>query len=466
MDPNQIIPTRATTLEYLAKCLDLFQPGNAQFYFCWNGDKTCRSIMDPVPGTPAQLPQGFPELWKFAMEVHRFSISLNFLNGIHLFQAAEEAETLTFQECNRYLIYYTRLLDKNGYEAFLTLWENGGTIRVLRRMLATLNTHDFSEAELMARNPQAELAQELSRLASAVDALKLEIGDLTRIYCDAIVCPDDERLSGSGGVSAAVRKAAGPTLEEQVERYRELAAKDERFRLRPGNVKEFFDHHLPAKNVIFTVGPRWQGGSHEEEAQLASCYCSAMDSVFSRSYESVAFPTISTGTYGFPPDRAAEIAVRTILHKLSEPRARKPMKRVYLVCHSEKQAIHYRAAMRKVILELFLQYYSPEFMVCRGLGAFDTNLYFQCMTALMHLEGPGYNYQDHLNGVMPQLIAKKPEYFVTAQDCAGWSYLTCLSYIIYLQRNDYWSGGLSNTHFTMCRLGSVRTVLLRMQQLL
>jgi O-acetyl-ADP-ribose deacetylase len=128
-------------------------------------------------------------------------------------------------------------------------------------------------------------------------------GDITRIDTDVIVNAANEALRRGSGVCGAIFAAAGPQLDEACERIGHCATGDAV--ATPG-----FD--LYAQWIIHTVGPVWRDGESGEPAQLASCYRRSLDVAAELGARSVAFPAISTGVYGYPPDRAAEVAVSTV----------------------------------------------------------------------------------------------------------------------------------------------------------
>ena len=145
-------------------------------------------------------------------------------------------------------------------------------------------------------------------------------GDITQQRVDAIVNAANTTLLGGGGVDGAIHRAAGPELLAECRMLGGCAT---------GHAKITRGYKLPAKWVIHTVGPVWQDGNHSEDELLASCYRSCFALVKQHGIKTVAFPSISTGAYGFPMDRAARIAVRETKDFLEQNRS---VEKVVLVC--------------------------------------------------------------------------------------------------------------------------------------
>lgn len=170
-----------------------------------------------------------------------------------------------------------------------------------------------------------------------LEQIEIIQSDITKLDVEAIVNAANESLLGGGGVDGAIHRAAGPEL---LEACRELGG------CPTGEARITKGYKLPARYVIHTVGPVWQGGDFNENNLLASCYRNSLQLAVDHSLRSVAFPSISTGVYRFPIKQASRIALRVILDFIdSEEEA----PRVVMSCFSEQDLDIYRQAYQELL---------------------------------------------------------------------------------------------------------------------
>ncbi|MBK8162172.1 MAG: O-acetyl-ADP-ribose deacetylase [Gammaproteobacteria bacterium] len=174
---------------------------------------------------------------------------------------------------------------------------------------------------------------ELDTASDPGDRIEVLDGDITRIRVDAIVNAANETLLGGGGVDGAIHRAAGPDLLRECETLGGCET---------GQAKITRGYRLPASYVIHTVGPVWRGGGHGEAGLLASCYRSSLRLAVQHGLETVAFPAISCGIYGYPVDQAARVAVRTVREFLAHDAT---LARVTLVCYGREILDAYQQAI-------------------------------------------------------------------------------------------------------------------------
>jgi O-acetyl-ADP-ribose deacetylase (regulator of RNase III) len=169
-------------------------------------------------------------------------------------------------------------------------------------------------------------------------SIEIVIADITLLDVDAIVNAANATLLGGGGVDGAIHRAAGPALLEACRRLPQVQAG---VRCPTGEARLTPGFKLSARYVIHTVGPVWRGGSHDEAALLARCYQESMALAIEHAVESIAFPAISCGIYGYPPELAAPVA----LSSLRDAQQGTAPIRVLVCCFNPSMASIWQAAL-------------------------------------------------------------------------------------------------------------------------
>jgi O-acetyl-ADP-ribose deacetylase len=168
----------------------------------------------------------------------------------------------------------------------------------------------------------------------ALDRISVIVGDITTQDVDAIVNAANTALAGGGGVDGAIHRAAGPELMSALRLYDGCPTGDcvatDAFRLR-------------VRKIIHCVGPVWRGGGQNEDELLASCYRRALQLAAEYEVKTIAFPAISTGVYGFPKERATEIAVGTVRSEMPAF-----IRELRFVCYDEATAELYRRILERI----------------------------------------------------------------------------------------------------------------------
>jgi O-acetyl-ADP-ribose deacetylase (regulator of RNase III) len=169
---------------------------------------------------------------------------------------------------------------------------------------------------------------------TTLSRISLLQGDITKLKVDAIVNAANSSLMGGGGVDGAIHRAGGPQILAEC---REIVARQGR--CATGNAVITSGGNLPARYVIHTVGPIWRGGNNNEPQLLQNAYLNSLKLAAEKGVQTIAFPNISTGVYGYPKAKAAEIAVRTVTEFL---RGNDQLRQVYFVCFDEENLQIYK----------------------------------------------------------------------------------------------------------------------------
>jgi O-acetyl-ADP-ribose deacetylase (regulator of RNase III) len=170
-----------------------------------------------------------------------------------------------------------------------------------------------------------------------LDKVEVIEGDITKQKVDAIVNAANTTLLGGGGVDGAIHRTAGTELLEECKTLGGCLT---------GGAKITKGYNLPAKFVIHTVGPVWNGGKRNEDELLVNCYKNSLYLAQKHGIKTIAFPSISTGAYHFPIERACKIAIKEVKDFLEK---NETINKIVFVCFSKKDYEHYLTALKEIM---------------------------------------------------------------------------------------------------------------------
>jgi O-acetyl-ADP-ribose deacetylase (regulator of RNase III) len=184
-------------------------------------------------------------------------------------------------------------------------------------------------------NMEQNMSRDKGRMIEMEEKVQIVQGDITKQRVDAIVNAANTSLLGGGGVDGAIHRAAGPDLLEETKKIGGCPT---------GEARISKGYRLPAKYVIHTVGPIWRGGEKNEDNLLSDCYRNSFGAAQELGVKTIAFPSISTGAYGFPLERATEIAMEETKRFLEKDES---LTKVVFVCFGEEVYSTYQEVYKR-----------------------------------------------------------------------------------------------------------------------
>lgn len=272
------------------------------------------------------------------------------------------------------------------------------------------------------------------------------IGDITCESCDAIVNAANTSLLGGGGVDGAIHRIAGPGLLEECRTLNGCET---------GQAKITKGYNLPAKYVIHTPGPVWEGGQNHEEALLASCYRSSLDLAKRHDCQCVAFPSISTGVYHFPLEKAATIAISTILDDLIGTDS---MIDVRFVCFDRQTKDAYDQSLQRQLIDRLSELCSPDnWTKMRRAEAAFIDLSNSIATNIgkwPHLGSYG-DYIERSGEAINRNITMSQRLDLN----------TCIATLVCIHREQHWNGGWSDVITPRVMNGGIMKLASRLREM-
>ncbi|MHA6248861.1 O-acetyl-ADP-ribose deacetylase [Pontibacter sp. CAU 1760] len=169
--------------------------------------------------------------------------------------------------------------------------------------------------------------------------IEVQQGDITKLEVDAVVNAANSSLLGGGGVDGAIHRAGGPAILEECKEIRARQGG-----CPTGEAVITTAGNMPARYVIHTVGPVWAGGKQGEPELLANCYQNSLRIASEKNLTSIAFPNISTGVYGYPKAKAAQVAVQAVQDYLQQHET--SLQQIIFVCFDDENLKLYQQALR------------------------------------------------------------------------------------------------------------------------